>query len=953
MEANFTGAFTRAFEAGENAGQSFLTSIKAGVKSLAVSIASQLIFRMAVVPTVNAGASALGFAGNFLAAPNTAIGGGGFGSFFGGSGGAATAGASAAGAAQTITVNGMNYTAAGSTAGQQAGLFGLGRSTGLGGAFTGGISNTGFSGVDGFLNTQLYNAPTFGSGATASGFYPGTAMAGEAGAFAGGGGGGVGVNVGGAIGGAAGIAGGAYGIYSGIQKGGIGGGFQVAGGAVSAAMGAAQLVGMSLGPPGWIAAAVLAIIGALLPGQKPSGMGQESRIDLYTGDQKYRGLGGKRYSQGNRDMAENVVESLASLSAQLGEKLGGAKIGGDVAVGVTNDKLYLEVNGQKGQFNNDEAGNKALVAAATKMIIQAFYDQGSAKGVYRQIIERTGTDSLEKLGENLQWYETVYKGFDTTEVAATAFTKQMDALKESFQGNIDKAHSFGLSSAAMEAARDKQVAELNAARGFAMMDTLYSLQVPGSLALGQGDVGHTASVAQADARAGQQLKALKDQLTELGLSAEATADWVSYLTNVQAAQRAEAERQRITGANSVLNNLQGSVFQARGDGASLRTISDRIVAAQEVEGVRALREQLVALGQSSDVVAFSVGLLTEARGLQRVEAERQRTFSLNDGLYGLQARGTAAFGDESGAAAIAAAMAANRAANEIEALRQQLVSLGVSSADAASWVQYLGRVQAAEAANAATALAKQAAQNQVAAGGMAEGLTARWFRAAGDNQSADLIAFDTAAAREMVAAREQLEALGMSAGYVAQELARNERVLADERLGIQKRYADASVAAEKAAADLAARATQAGAGSALGVVTSLREYSARLSTTDAGAGTALDRVSAAQRQFDAVFGAASAGNAGSISGLQGAAEAYRLASREVFGGGQGYADAVRMIAERIDSIGGMGADALTQSFVTENARENTDRIVDALASLRTENAALRRDLNLLLMRPAA
>jgi len=49
----------------------------------------------------------------------------------------------------------------------------------------------------------------------------------------------------------------------------------------------------------------------------------------------------------------------------------------------------------------------------------------------------------------------------------------------------------------------------------------------------------------------------------------------------------------------------------------------------------------------------------------------------------------------------------------------------------------------------------------------------------------------------------------------------------------------------------------------------------------------------------------------------------------------------------------MGADALTQSFVTENARQNTDRIVDALADLRRENAALRRDINMLLMRPAA
>jgi hypothetical protein len=83
------------------------------------------------------------------------------------------------------------------------------------------------------------------------------------------------------------------------------------------------------------------------------------------------------------------------------------------------------------------------------------------------------------------------------------------------------------------------------------------------------------------------------------------------------------------------------------------------------------------------------------------------------------------------------------------------------------------------------------------------------------------------------------------------------------------------------------------------------------------------------------------------------AETFRQSSREIYGGGQGYADALRLIGERLDGVAGMGADALTQSFVTENARQNTDRIVDALADLRRENAALRRDINMLLMRPAA
>ena len=176
----------------------------------------------------------------------------------------------------------------------------------------------------------------------------------------------------------------------------------------------------------------------------------------------------------------------------------------------------------------------------------------------------------------------------------------------------------------------------------------------------------------------------------------------------------------------------------------------------------------------------------------------------------------------------------------------------------------------------------------------------------------------------------------------AEEAAQRARIAADEL---------ATIGRVRSETERTAR--EQGAGGALGTITSLRHYALSLTTTGAGAGTAMDRLGASQREFDAVFGAARAGDANSISGLQGAAEGFRATAREVYGGGQGYADAVQIIGERIDAIGGMGAEALTQSFMVENARENTDRVVDILAEMRAEIAGLRRDNQILIMRPAA
>lgn len=638
-----------------------LDTFRSTFRSLMARLAAEAVIRPIVAPIVQS--LGLGGVGS----------GGGLGSILGG--GSVMGGASGV-ADPGGMQGGLNQ------AGQLLGLRSAGGFGNLGNAFTNqGMANTGLGFVDSALNYSLINAPN------TSGFATGTAMAGEAGAFAGGGGAAApgGLSVAGALGGAASIAGGAYGVYSGLQRGGIGGYTSAAGGALSAGLGVAMLAGATIPVAGWVLAGLLAIAGAALPGQQQSGRGQLSRINLDTANQSFEGLGGDRFSQGNRDAATNTVNSIADMARRIGDQLGGARIGGDVAVGVTSGRgsgpgqLYLQVGANTQAFANDEAGSKQLAETAARLILDEFRRQGTAQGDYAGILAASPT--VEVLSQNLEWYEKTYKVLTQATQPVSAFQQSIDQLTAQFEPAIQKARELSLSVDDMTAARERELQKLRDERGIA--------------------------------------------------------------------------------ARNFGNNL--------------------------------------------DI---------------------------------------------------------------------------------------------------------------------------RMARAVGDNYNADLLAFDVQAEQQLKTARAELEALGLTAEEVAAGIARTERTLGAERLAIVRSYAESA------------------AGSALGVITSLRDYSRGLRTTDAGAGTALDRYTAAARQFDAIYGAAVAGDARSISSLQGAAETFRTNAREVFGGGQGYADALRVIGQRIDAIGLMGPEALTQSFIAENNRQNTQRVVDAIA-------ALRADVNLLLMRPAA
>jgi hypothetical protein len=532
IESTFSGAFTRAFEAGADAGKSFLDSIARGVKSLAATIGSQLIFRMAVVPVVNYGASALGFSGSLLGAPNTAIGGLNLGGMFGGGttpSAAATGGTNVMGQAgnasslQTIT----------------GGLRGINPGDYISGATS---YNTGFGYVDSALNTSLW-----GTSAATQAAATNTALGGMGGIYgpasmdavtaAGGSATGISGGTIGSVGaGALGVAGGLYGLYSGIQRGGVGGYTSAAGGAAAAGLSGAALAGLSVPVYGWIAAAVLSVVGALLPGQKPSGKGQETAIDFASGDSNWRGLTGDRYSAGNREQSETAARSIATLANQLGDALGGIRLQGSTAVGVTQSQLYLRVGEQRDTFGNNEDGAKALADKAAEFLLNEF--RKSVSGDFVGILNASPT--VEVLQQNLDWYNNTYLAFGKSAEAASAYQQALDQVTASFRTNIDKANELALSTDVITAARDKELAKVTAARDLNVR--AFDIGLDQRIAAASGASGLTSQLAGFDIAADQQRAQVKQQIDDWGLSAERSAELIAKNEQALAAERLKIQQ---------------------------------------------------------------------------------------------------------------------------------------------------------------------------------------------------------------------------------------------------------------------------------------------------------------------------------------------------------------------------------------------------------------------------
>ena len=204
--------------------------------------------------------------------------------------------------------------------------------------------------------------------------------------------------------------------------------------------------------------------------------------------------------------------------------------------------------------------------------------------------------------------------------------------------------------------------------------------------------------------------------------------------------------------------------------------------------------------------------------------------------------------------------------------------------------------------------------------------------------NANLAAFDAQAQQQRAQLRDQFQAMY---GDVYTQLidfsvssAALEKTLGLERLAVQKQANDAIVADQKAAMD---RARQ----SATGLVTQLTDYSRNLQYGGQSPLSPLQQLDAAQKEFNAVSGAARAGNAESYAKLSSYSDTLLNAGRAVYGSGEGYANLFRLVTDTLGQVAAVPEDTLTASVYALETRTQTQTLVDAIAALRSEVAGLR------------
>lgn len=277
----------------------------------------------------------------------------------------------------------------------------------------------------------------------------------------------------------------------------------------------------------------------------------------------------------------------------------------------------------------------------------------------------------------------------------------------------------------------------------------------------------------------------------------------------------------------------------------------------------------------------------------------------------------------------------------------------------------------AAAVEAARAQAEAERRDRIAA--LGEGVTDLWARLAiaqGDPQSGELMQFEISArAQWNTLSRELIATFGESFRETedfAARMALLERTLDAERLAIVQKYAEQAGAAEREAAEQrlavqrraeeealrmqeeAARmreeAERAARDAAGNVLSGLADYARSLRVGDRNPGSPTAQYQDAVRQFQAVSGAAAAGDFRSARELSGYADTLLQASREVNGSGLAYARDFQRVQQALEGVAAVPLDTLTASAAAEQTREQTTAITDELSRLRAEVTALRREM---------
>jgi hypothetical protein len=202
--------------------------------------------------------------------------------------------------------------------------------------------------------------------------------------------------------------------------------------------------------------------------------------------------------------------------------------------------------------------------------------------------------------------------------------------------------------------------------------------------------------------------------------------------------------------------------------------------------------------------------------------------------------------------------------------------------------------------------------------------------------NASLVEFDYQAQRQRDQFSDQIVAIygdtiKTTQGY-ADEMALLERTLGEERLSVIKQYNDQIKQQEEQA-----KAT------AGGVVSQITDYLKKFQIGGDSPLGPMAQYNLASSQFNAVSGAAGAGDFNSIQKFTTYADTLATSARVVFGSGKGYADAVERILQAAGKIGEIAPDQLTASVLRSETRSQTQQLSDKLDELIAEVQSLKAE----------
>ena len=210
------------------------------------------------------------------------------------------------------------------------------------------------------------------------------------------------------------------------------------------------------------------------------------------------------------------------------------------------------------------------------------------------------------------------------------------------------------------------------------------------------------------------------------------------------------------------------------------------------------------------------------------------------------------------------------------------------------------------------------------------GLQARIMAASGDTAGAGLLNFDTQATAQRASLAKQLtDAFGDAYASTSD---------------YNRIMGELNTALDLERKNLVNAPSLQAAGNVAGVITNLASYTAGLSTSAASPLAPLAQLTSARRGFDAVAGAAIAGDYGSLQQVQAYAQNLLTVSRNVNGSGAAYAADFSHVVDILTRASAVNPDTLTTSAMAALQQNQTDQLKAAIADLQGEVAGLRLDM---------